>query len=254
MQVAAIPAFNDNYIWAIHDNHHLIVVDPGDAAPVIAFIEQHQLQLTTILVTHHHHDHTGGIQTLCDNYSGITVYGPAEENIPNRHVALTDNAQVKIIAPACEFNVMHIPGHTLGHIAYYGASGLFCGDTLFHAGCGRLFEGSPTQMKASLERLGALPAETLVFCTHEYTLANLTFALAVEPDNADINRTLARCQQLRTEGTPTLPTTIAEQRQINPFLRSAEPTLQHQAEQWAQQPCKTPVEVFTQLRAWKDQF
>ena len=254
IQISALPAFTDNYIWLLQDQHHqrCAVVDPGDAAPVVAWLQQHPgWVLSDILITHHHHDHVGGVEQL-KQLSGATVYGPARENIPGRDVALDDQDRVSVLG--CEFRVMSVPGHTLGHIAYYHDGLLFCGDTLFASGCGRLFEGTPEQMHQSLDSLAALPAETRVYCTHEYTLSNLKFAQAVEPHNPDIAERLATVIQLREDGRMTLPSTLALEKLTNPFLRTAETSVKQKADERNGLDNLSQSAVFAALRAWKDKF
>ncbi|MCY1291022.1 Hydroxyacylglutathione hydrolase GloB [compost metagenome] len=258
IQIDALPAFNDNYLWLLQDaaSRRCAVVDPGDAAPVLDWLAAHPgWQLSDILVTHHHFDHVGGVEQL-KQATGARVYGPAEEKIPGRDVALEDGARIEVLG--LDFVVMAVPGHTLGHIAYYHAAAeqplLFCGDTLFAAGCGRLFEGSPAQMHDSLGRLAALPDSTLVYCTHEYTLSNLRFAQAVEPDNPDIARRLAEVGEWRAAGRISLPSTIALERATNPFLRSHEPAVVKKADERDGPLEPAPSAVFASLRAWKDRF
>ncbi|MBO1539492.1 hydroxyacylglutathione hydrolase [Pseudomonas sp. OA65] len=254
IQISALPAFTDNYIWLLQDHatQRCAVVDPGDAAPVQAWLDAHPgWVLSDILITHHHHDHVGGVQTL-KNATNATVYGPASEDIPARDHALNDNDKVHVLG--WDFDVHAVPGHTLGHIAYYHHGLLFCGDTLFAAGCGRLFEGTPAQMHHSLSRLAALPEDTLVYCTHEYTLSNLKFAAAVEPGNPDIAARLEKVSRQRDEGVITLPSTLALEKLTNPFLRTAETSVKQKADERNGQRNQTPSEVFAALRAWKDKF
>jgi hydroxyacylglutathione hydrolase len=255
IQIDALPAFSDNYLWLLQDSgkRHCAVVDPGDAAPVLAWLAEHEgWQLTDILVTHHHADHVGGVERL-KSITGARVIGPARERIPARDLALAEGDRITVLG--LDFQVLEVPGHTLGHIAYYHADPqrplLFCGDTLFAAGCGRLFEGTAEQMYHSLARLAELPDSTLVYCTHEYTLSNLRFAQAVEPQNATIARRLSEVQAWRAEGRISLPSNLALERETNPFLRSAEPTVR---ERVAEHRNGTPSEVFASLRAWKDRF
>ncbi|MBP5947720.1 MULTISPECIES: hydroxyacylglutathione hydrolase [Pseudomonas] len=254
IQISALPAFTDNYIWLLQDHRTqcCVVVDPGDAAPVLAWLDAHPgWTLSDILITHHHHDHVGGVERL-KQASGATVYGPASENIPARDVALKDNDSVSVLG--WDFDVYAVPGHTLGHIAYYHHGLLFCGDTLFAAGCGRLFEGTPEQMHHSLSRLAALPEDTLVYCTHEYTLSNLKFAAAVEPSNADIAARLEKVTQQRQNGVMTLPSTLALEKLTNPFLRTAETLVTQKVDEREGAQNRAPSEVFAALRAWKDTF
>ncbi len=239
----------------LHDGQSAWVVDPGDADPVFQALAAHQLRLEGILVTHHHPDHTAGVAALRLS-SGAQVYGPYREKMPEplRRVGQDDTVDVLGLT----FQVLEVPGHTNGHIAYYCAavdSGpiLFCGDTLFSGGCGRLFEGTPPQMLASLEKLAALPGDTRVCCTHEYTLSNLRFALEVEPGNADLVKYQHRCLALREAQTPTLPSTIAMERAINPFLRSNEAEIAASARRFDAALCDTQG-VFATLRTWKNQF
>ena len=254
IQISALPAFTDNYIWLLQDHatQRCAVVDPGDAAPVQAWLDAHPgWALSDILITHHHHDHVGGVEVL-KNATRATVHGPASENIPARDVALNDHDTLSVLG--LDFEVYAVPGHTLGHIAYYHHGLLFCGDTLFAAGCGRLFEGTPGQMYHSLSRLAALPEDTLVYCTHEYTLSNLKFAAAVEPGNPDIAARLEKVSRQRHEGVITLPSTLALEKLTNPFLRTAETSVKQKADERNGQRNETPTEVFAALRAWKDKF
>ncbi|PNB49348.1 MULTISPECIES: hydroxyacylglutathione hydrolase [Pseudomonas] len=254
IQISALPAFTDNYIWLLQDHatQRCAVVDPGDAAPVQAWLDAHPgWVLGDILITHHHHDHVGGVETL-KKATGATVYGPASESIPGRDVALKDNDTVRVLG--WDFDVYAVPGHTLGHIAYYHHGLLFCGDTLFAAGCGRLFEGTPQQMHQSLSRLAALPEDTLVYCTHEYTLSNLKFAAAVEPGNRDIAARLEKVSQQRDNGVMTLPSTLALEKLTNPFLRTGEILVTQKVDERNGPQNRAPSEVFAALRAWKDTF
>ena len=237
----------------LHDGHSALVVDPGEAAPVLQALQQERVQLHSILVTHHHGDHTAGIREL-QQTSGAKVYGPAHERIAEVQFPLSEGTQVQALG--LNFEVLDVPGHTAGHIAYYaaGAPGmLFCGDTLFSAGCGRLFEGTPQQMQASLQKLAALPGDTRVCCTHEYTLSNLRFAREVDPDNAALQKYQNDCTALRASGTPTLPSTLALELQINPFLRSHEPTLVAAARRFDAAATESQG-AFATLRQWKNQY
>lgn len=255
MKLVAIPAFTDNYIWMLHDGSQAIVVDPGDSAPVIDALASNSLTLAGILVTHHHGDHVGGLQGLRSFLNG-PVFGPARENIPGSFTPLRDGDAVELLG--LHFDVIDVPGHTAGHIAFYTADTrerptLFCGDTLFSGGCGRLFEGTPAQMYRSLSRLATLPGDTRVCCAHEYTLSNLKFARAVEPHNGDLAAYARRCETLREHGTPTLPSSIGEERLINPFLRCGEPAVIAAARAHGAASDDGP-DVFTALRQWKNDF
>jgi hydroxyacylglutathione hydrolase len=255
MKLIPLPAFSDNYIWMLHDGHKALVVDPGDAQPVLDVLRREGLLLESILVTHHHADHTGGVVELRDS-TGAQVYGPAGEEMPEPLTRLSGGESCPSLGLL--FQVLDVPGHTSGHIAFYceavdGAPLLFCGDTLFSGGCGRLFEGTPAQMLASLDTLSALPDSTRVCCTHEYTLNNLKFACAVEPENADLKHYFAHCKDLRAKNLPTLPSSIALERKINPFLRSRLPTViaaanQHDAAMAHQDG------AFATLRQWKNDY
>lgn len=255
MNLLPLPAFSDNYIWLLHDGHQAIVVDPGDAQPVLNALQQHGLQLDAILVTHHHADHVGGVDTLREA-TGARVWGPARERIPEPLHRLEQGD--KMAELGLEFNVMDVPGHTSGHIAYFcqsmdGSPLLFCGDTLFSGGCGRLFEGTPVQMLASLDSLAALPGNTRVCCTHEYTLSNLKFARAVEPGNAELTLYSAWCEKQRANGQPTLPSSITKELLINPFLRTRQSTVVAQAVA-RQANGQDEVAVFAAIRQWKNEF
>jgi len=256
MNLVALPAFSDNYIWMLHDGREALVVDPGEATPVLNALKAHQLMLTGILVTHHHADHVDGLAGLRGSLNG-PVFGPATEIIPQPTTPTRGDEVVRW--NGIDFRVLDVPGHTAGHIAYFmtsdGANSplLFCGDTLFSAGCGRLFEGTAAQMHASLQSLAELPAATRVCCAHEYTLSNLRFALAADPANLDLRQYAAHCADLRHAGQPTLPSTLGIERQINPFLRCDQPALIAAAQQRSA-PADDPVQVFTALREWKNQF
>jgi hydroxyacylglutathione hydrolase len=255
--IIPIPAFRDNYIWLIREGSSAAVVDAGDAAPVIDYLDAEGLELAAIIATHHHLDHVGGNVALLERWR-VPVFGPAHETIPGRTDALVEGDRARIPGVDIELDVLDIPGHTAGHIALHGAVGdalaLFCGDTLFAAGCGRLFEGTAAQMWSSLSKLAALPPPTKVYCGHEYTLANLRFALAVEPGNAALHQRQAREQAKRERGLPTLPSTIDEERATNPFLRAALPAVKSAAEAHAGRTLADDVASFAELRGWKNAF
>jgi hydroxyacylglutathione hydrolase len=255
MNLLALPAFADNYIWMLHDGVRAIVVDPGDAAPVQAALDEADLELAAILVTHRHPDHVGGVDELRPRLRG-PVYGPALDPVPQPCQALHDGERIEVLG--LQFQVLHVPGHTLGHIAYAQADGapaplLFCGDTLFSGGCGRIFEGTPDQMHESLSRLAVLPPDTRVCCAHEYTLSNLRFAAAVEPHNAALAAYTAQCRASREAQRPTLPALLSTEHRINPFLRCAEPAVVAAAQARGATANDT-VAVFAALREWKNHF
>jgi len=251
--IIPIPAFADNYIWSLREGGHVAVVDPGDAAPVIAYLDREHLDLCAILATHHHGDHVGGIADLVARWQ-VPVYGPAHELIPRRTQALGEGDSIVVPRLGLALSVHDIPGHTSGHIAFVGGGKLFCGDTLFAAGCGRLFEGTPSQMLASLDKLAALPPATEVYCGHEYTMSNLRFAAAVEPASAAVQQRQDREQAKRTQGLPTLPSMISEELVTNPFLRVREPVVRAAVERHAGRALDSAVAVFAELRAWKNSF
>lgn len=261
MNLVALPAFTDNYIWMLHNGVDAVVIDPGDSAPVLAALDRLQLKLAAILLTHHHDDHIGGVPALLPRLQG-TVHGPALEAIPDPCIRVRGGDSVQALG--LDFRVIDVPGHTSGHIAYFcqpqpgtaaGADApmLFCGDTLFVGGCGRLFEGTPVQMHHSLQALAALPGDTLVCCAHEYTLSNLKFARAVDADNAELANHILRCEQLRAAGEPTVPGRLSVELATNPFLRCSAPAVIASARLHGAR-SDQPVEVFTALRQWKNDF
>lgn len=255
MQLAALPAFTDNYIWLLSDGRDAVAVDPGDDAPLRKALQASGLRLCGILVTHHHGDHVGGVAALRDVLQG-PVWGPASERLPVPVQPLRAGDRIEVLGHAVQ--VLDVPGHTAGHIAFHAqwdelGPVLFCGDTLFSAGCGRLFEGTPQQMHASLQQLAALPDETLVCCAHEYTLSNLRFAAAVEPGNEDVVSYRQWCESARAAGRPTLPSRIGLERSINPFLRCDVPAVIEAARAQGAADDSGP-EVFAALRRWKDRF
>jgi hydroxyacylglutathione hydrolase len=256
LDVRPIPAFQDNYIWMIRgarDPGGVAVVDPGDAAPVLAMLAKEGLRLEAILATHHHADHVGGVSKLVAA-TGASVFGPGREKLPVEVTRLGEGDRAPLERLGLEFGVLDVPGHTAGHIAFVGHGALFCGDTLFSAGCGRLFEGTAEQMLASLDALAGLPEDTLVYCGHEYTLANLRFAKAVEPGNSAIMDYVKRATALRAKTLPTLPSTIGLEKRVNPFLRSRHENVKSSAERRAGRMLPTPAAVFAEIRSWKDTF
>lgn len=237
MLITPIPAFDDNYIWAIQptSNAAAVVVDPGDEKPVLDWLKQQGVSLASILITHHHWDHTDGLLPLVEHYQ-VPVYGPNNPKIKGISHPVGDGDTFTPAGLETSFRVIATPGHTLDHISFYAPGMLFCGDTLFSAGCGRMFEGTAPQFYASLRKLAELPAATSVYCTHEYTQANLRFAQAAEPQNGAVAEALKRVAELRAQQKPTLPSTLAQEQAINPFLRAAD------------------AAEFARLRQWKDNF
>ncbi len=257
MTLYPVPAFNDNYIWVLHDAQRALVVDPGESSGVRDYLEQHGLALEAILVTHHHADHTGGVAELRNAFN-CEVFGPRNEKMPEPLTRVGGGQRIEVLGLPIE--VMDVPGHTAGHIAYFcdqlkSAPLVFCGDTLFSGGCGRLFEGTPAQMHASLSALAALPGETRVCCAHEYTLANLAFAEAVEPGNQDLQAYIRHCKDKRAQGIPTVPSTIETERRINPFLRATQAEIVRSVQQHiAPDTSGDEIHVWTALREWKNTF
>ncbi len=249
-EISLIPAFKDNYIWLLTQGSRSFVVDPGDAAPVLARLEADGLRLEGILITHHHADHQGGVSALKARYQ-IEVFAPAGESITGCTQPLSGGESIQVLGEMVD--VMAVPGHTLGHIAYHAPGALFCGDTLFGAGCGRLFEGTPAQMSASLDRIANLPDETRIYCAHEYTEVNLRFALAVEPENPAVQQRIVKVAALRAAGLASVPSTLTEEKVTNPFLRCTEPAvikagLQHAAVD------RSKTAIFAAIRGWRNNF
>ena len=255
LNVLAVPAFADNYLWLVHDGTHAAAVDPGDAQPILAALDAHGLSLAAILLTHHHADHVGGVPRLLQE-GNVPVFGPRVEAIPGVTVALAGGDEIRIPELDLCLSVLDVPGHTRGHIAYVAREPgwLFCGDTLFAGGCGRLFEGTPAQMIASLSRLAALPDTTRIYCAHEYTLSNLRFAQEVEPGNPALAARIIAEREKRERGEPTVPSSIGLEKATNPFLRHTEPAIVERLESCGRLTSGDPVAAFAALREWKNSY
>lgn len=255
LSVLAVPAFNDNYLWLIHDGAHAAVVDPGDAAAIFAALDEHRLSLVAILLTHHHADHVGGVPGLLQRYA-VPVFGPRNEAITGVTRSLSEGDTVTIPELSLVMSILDVPGHTSGHIAYVAPSQhwLFCGDTLFAGGCGRLFEGTPAQMVSSLAKLAALPEDTSVYCAHEYTLANLRFAQEIEPENQVLIARIQIEKAKRAAGQPTVPSTIGLEKSTNPFLRFRNPGIVKRLMAAERLIGDDPIAAFAALRTWKNDY
>lgn len=252
-EVIPIPAFRDNYIWLLHRDGHAVVVDPGDATPVLAALHVQKLALDAILVTHHHDDHTGGVAQLLQAHPA-TAYAPRRERYAFPHHQVGEGDSIELGTLGIRLSVMETPGHTLGHIVYYGAKSLFCGDTLFGCGCGRLFEGSCQQLYHSLQRLASLPRETRVYCAHEYTRHNIRFARTLDPDNAELARRESEVERLLARGQPSLPSTIGMELATNPFLRCDTAAIHAAAVMQTGAKEADPVSVFCVIRKLRNSF
>lgn len=256
LTIHPIPTFKDNYIWVIHNQSYAVVVDPGIALPVIEYLQSKKLQLSAILITHHHNDHTGGNAGLLGLFD-VPVYGPRNEFIPTVTHPLREDNQVNLQEISLNLTVLDTPGHTQGHIAYCGSDPMnmvFCGDTLFSCGCGRIFEGTPQQLYESLQKLSQLPDDTLIYCTHEYTLSNIRFARVVDPKNSKLIELEITAQALRNQNIPTIPTTLMLEKAVNPFLRCNQQAIAHSVQNYSAQSLLDPLSVFTVLREWKNNF
>lgn len=257
IKVTYVPAFDDNYIWFIHGlpekqaEKQIIIVDPGDESPVIQAIEQNNYRPQAIFITHHHGDHTGGVSALVKKYQ-LPVYGPALERIPQITHKLSQKQTISLKSMGLSFRILDVPGHTRGHIAYYGHGSLFIGDTLFAGGCGRLFEGTAEQMHQSLSQLLLLDNETMIYCAHEYTQDNLVFAQRVEPNNQRLQQRIEDTRNLRKNNQPTVPSRLELEKQTNPFLRFDIDNVKNAAEGFAHQSLDAPAQVFKTIRYWKD--
>lgn len=255
LNIHAIPAFNDNYIWLIQapNSQQVLIVDPGEAKPVLDALSQHQLSPTALLITHGCHDHIDGIIPLLEHYD-LPIYGSDKEDIPNLTHAVTENEQLHIDEHFPTITVLELPGHTKGHIAFLVEDNLFCGDTLFGAGCGRIHSGTAEQLYTSLQKIAQLPPKTKIYCAHEYTQENLRFAATVEPNNVTIQQRIEDTKQIRQKGMPSLPSDLTLELATNPFLRCHHSDVIQSAMHFAKKTLDNPIEVFTALRLWKDQF
>lgn len=251
IEIEAIRAFADNYIWALHDGRHCVIVDPGEASGAARFLDERGLELTGLLLTHHHADHIGGFDEIRASRPA-PAWGPADRRMPADIQVVGEGDVVRIGAPDLTFRVIETPGHTSSHIAFYGHGMLFCGDTLFSAGCGRLFEGTPEQMQRSIDKLSALPDETRVYCAHEYSAANCAFARRVEPDNTALLDRCRRVEELRKHDRITLPSTIGDEKSFNPFMRTREPAVVRAAAAREPGRADSAEAVFGVIRRWKD--
>jgi len=251
IRVEAIRAFTDNYIWAVHDGRHCVIVDPGEASGTLAFLERHGLALCGLLLTHHHHDHVGGVDEIRARHSA-PAWGPDDPRMPGDLRVVAQGDSVTIDELALNFSVIETPGHTTSHIAFHGHELLFCGDTLFSVGCGRLFEGTPAQMQASIDKFAVLPDSTRVYCAHEYTESNCRFAREVEPDNKALAQRCEEVSALRRRDRITLPSTIEAEKACNPFMRTREASVIAAAQQREPGRGDSPADVFGVIRRWKD--
>ena len=254
LDISPIPAFSDNYIWLLRrqGSDLVAVVDPGEAAPVLQMLSSNQLNLGAVLITHHHGDHTGGVHALKKAFPDAAIYGPAREQVAGVTHPVGEGDRVSVPGLDVDLRVMDVPGHTAGHVAYYGEGALFCGDTLFAAGCGRVFDGTMADLSASLEHIAQLPADTLIYCAHEYTLDNLGFAEWVEPESGAVQQRLKETQGLRANSRPTVPSRLALELETNPFLRTQVPGVVQMAQKQAGRPLSDRAAVFEVLRSWKD--
>jgi len=250
-EIDAIPAFSDNYIWALRDQGRCVLVDPGDADGPLDYLERNNLKLVGLLLTHHHHDHIGGVNAIRRRHSA-PAWGPKDSRMPNDMHIVGEGDTVDIPELRLKFDVLETPGHTLSHIVFHGHGRLFCGDTLFSAGCGRLFEGTPDQMQQSIDKIAALPDDLQVHCAHEYTADNCRFALNVEPENPALQNWARRVDDLRAQDQITLPTRLGDEKRFNPFMRTRESAVLDAARQREPGTSNDPADVFGVIRRWKD--
>ena len=253
LEIKPIPALSDNYIWALVQDEYCILVDPGEAAPAMEFLDTEGLKLAALLLTHHHPDHVGGVEAIRKGHP-CPAWGPADPRMPAGISTVSEGDHIELAELGLSFETIETPGHTSSHVIFHAPGILLSGDTLFSAGCGRIFEGTPEQMLHSLDKLAALPGETRFYCGHEYTEANARFALEVEPDNPAVRDHLERARELGRAGLPTLPDTLEHDRQVNPFLRTREPAVAEAARRREKLPDQRPESVFGAIRRWKDQF
>ncbi|WP_395375288.1 hydroxyacylglutathione hydrolase [Marinicella sp. W31] len=254
IKIHPVPAFNDNYIWVIHDHTHALIVDPGESQAVLDYLHTHQLQLTAILITHHHYDHINGVEEILKHHPQADVFAPEDERIPCSNTRVHEGSLVQFTQPEISLHVLETPGHTLSHIVYHNDAYLFCGDTLFSLGCGRLFEGTPEQMLNSLNKIKNLPKQLKVYCTHEYTLDNIRFTEAADPENPSVGDYKQEVLKLRAQNLPSLPTNLARELSLNPFLRSDDVKIQSNLHNALQITVEDEVATFAALRSWKDRF
>ena len=254
IKIHPVPAFDDNYIWVIHDHNHALIVDPGESQAVLDYLHTQQLQLTAILITHHHYDHINGVEEILKQHPQADVFAPDDRRITCANTRVKEGSIVRFAQPHIDLHVLETPGHTLSHIVYHNDEYLFCGDTLFSLGCGRLFEGTPQQMLDSLNKIKELPRKLKVYCTHEYTLDNIRFTEAADPQNPQVEAYKLKVTELRQQNKPSLPSSIAQEITLNPFLRSDDIDLRNKLNDILKTSLNDEVSTFAALRSWKDHF